>query len=262
MKFSRFRRIRVLLIIMALLPIVFGSAVSVHSKLLVGGIHAVIEDMREDSENIAALEELAANLEVYSTIGLAAAGAGVLLCISILAGMQRGRLGAYRSYLRKLAAVDNERLAFSLGSLSFPNEDDLGNLGETLNAIIAQLREFEALRQEELLLADAVTRAAVNNCSDPIAVFDDRFVLLFFSHAFAEQMAKKITAGMHTNEIFKDMTSLEQFAWALNREGEAKLDLRQGADALIPIGTNTLARAGLGSRRIIVRFAPPTGRYS
>jgi len=261
MKFSRFRRIRILLLILALLPIVFGSAISVHSKLLVGGIHAVIANMPEDSENIEKLEELAENLEIYSTIGLVSALTGVLLCISILAGMQRGRLGAYRSYLRKLASLGSDRAKFSLSNLSFPNEDDLGNLGATLNAILAQLQEFEALRQEELLLADSVTRAAINSCPDPIAVFDDRFVLLFFSHAFAERMSRKITAGMHTNEIFKDMTSLEQFAWALNREGEAKLEPRRGADALIPSSIHTLSRSGLESRRLIVRFAPPTGSY-
>ncbi|MDR2734905.1 MAG: hypothetical protein LBC99_09770 [Spirochaetota bacterium] len=260
MKYSRFRRIRILLIILALLPIVFGSVISVHSKLLSGGVKAVIA--QEDSDYSEALPELAENLELYSTIGLAAALAGILLCISILAGMQRGRLGTYRSYVRKLASLGNDRSVFSLNNISFPNEDDLGNLGETLNAIITQLQEFEALRQEELLLADAVTRAAVNNYPEPIAVFDDRFVLLFFSHIFAELMPGKIAAGMRTNEIFRDMTSLEQFAWALNREGEAKLELRLGADALIPVGIHTLSRAGLDSRRLLVRFAPPVGSYT
>jgi hypothetical protein len=291
MKFSRFRRILALLGILALLPIVFGSALSVHSKLLVGGLQANIANAEGNPEYANTLLELSGDLDLYSTLGLITAATGVLLLLIILLSMHRGRLGIYRSYLRKLVSADagtptsGERAIFSLSTLAFPNEDDLGNLGATLNAIIARLREFEALRHEELLLADSLTRAAVNECAEPVAVFDDRFVLLFFSPAFAESMKTKITAGMHTNEIFTDMTSLEQLTWALGRVGEAKLEPRLGADMLIPITITTLSREttrredaerpqrikrtsvqsehpGFDSKRLMVRFAPPIGPYS
>jgi len=258
---SRFRRIRVALCALALLPILLGGALSVHSTLLADGAKSLLAKMglRADS---AGLTELISALELYSAIGLITSLAGVSLLISILISMHRGRLGIYRNFARKLSALCHGKSAFTLNNIAFPKEDDLGNLGETLNAIIARLREFEGLRQEELLLADALTRAILNEREQALAVFDDRFALLFFSPPFAEGMRVRLAAGTRTKEIFKDITTLEQLARALGREGESRFELRQAADALIPIRCVTIARPGLSSKRLVAHFAPPTGGYT
>ena len=293
MKLSRFKRIRILLFIFALLPILAGGALSVHSTLLANGTKGLLAKInsRTDTEHTGAAsakpegaadskeftdpEDLVSILELYSTIGLVISLASFCLLVSILITLHRGRLGLYRNLLRKLAVSGRDKTIFTLDNLIFPNEDDLGNLGETLNAIIARLREFETLRQEELLLADALTRAVIHEREEPLAVFDDRLVLLFFSPSFAAAMKAKVTggvrAGMHTKDIFKDLTGLEQLVMALGKEGETEFELRQSADALVPVRALTItrpeARPGQNgkesnSKRLVMRFAERTGSYS
>jgi hypothetical protein len=265
---SRFLRIKFLVFFLAALPLLLGSGLAIHSSLLARSVHqmntldANLAPLSiVSSTGTANLDELAAALEIYSTLGLIAAIAGFIFTILLVFTLHRGRLGVYRSYFRKAQHAASEHNALLLENLRFPDEDDLGRLGFALNGIVARLREYDSLRKQELLLADAVTREVLNGHERPLAVFDDQLVLVGFSPTFSDLLAGSAKIGLKTNELFADATTLEQIIQSLHKDGNSTFEPRPSADTIIPLVCTVFSTEEGQSRRLLAQFGKASGSY-
>ena len=266
---SRFIRVKLYILLLAALPVVLGAGLAIHSALLSQGVrNLALHQPVPHGTNAQAvsaparLGELATSLERYSTLGTAACISGALLAILLIATLHRGRLGIYRRYFHKALHAASDRTAPALESLRFPDEDDLGHLGQALNGIISRLREYDRLRRDELLLADSLMRAVISDHDQALAVFDDQLTLVFFSNTFSDLMGGRAKTGLKTSDLFTDATTLEQLVQGLHKDGTAAWSQRPAADTIIPLKCMALAADSGESRRLLVRFGKSSGEYA
>ncbi|HPH03842.1 MAG TPA: hypothetical protein PLM00_01505 [Spirochaetota bacterium] len=272
---SRFVRIKFFLLLLAAIPIVLGTGLAIHSSLLSHGVSALQSSLvttdsaksqsgRSGPETHPAgrpLTELAAHLERYSTLGLIAGIAGLLLLLILIVSLHRGRLGIYCTCFRKALHTASDRTVLDLETLRFPDEDDLGQLGQALNGIVSRLREYDALRRDELLLADSTVRTVISTHEQALAVFDDQLTLVFFSGIFSDLLGGRSKAGLKTSDLFTDATTLEQLVQSLHKDGKTELPQRPAADTIIPLLCVTLTVQKSSARRLLVQFGKASGDY-
>jgi len=159
-----------------------GAAIVLFNMMTVESLELIAEkhlDILKQYKNAA---NLAPTLKQFNLIIIILSGGGFLISLLIFITSFRSHAGKYNRIIDKLDIV--KAGTFSLSNISFPKEDEFGNLGERLNKLIRILNDFDKMKADKLIASNNKLLLLGNKIEEAICVITPEFRFSFSNNAF------------------------------------------------------------------------------
>jgi transcriptional regulator with PAS, ATPase and Fis domain len=156
---------------------------------------------------------LSSTIAAFRVVVVILFGAGLLISLLVLLITQKRGFTAYKRIIDRFSTARSTQ--FNL-NISFPEHDELGDLGKHLNRFLGELRKFDRIKVERMrasqqqagYLAEALGKGMlVVNSENKITYTNSHLRTLF-------NLGEKSVAGLPVNTLFQSeqvLETLEQF---------------------------------------------------
>ncbi len=135
-------------------------------------------------------------------------GAGFVISSFILAVTRRRGFVAYKRMIDRLSSDRSTR--FNL-NISFPEQDEFGNLGKWLNKFMAQLRDFDKIKVERLRASQQKLMFLSEAMEKGIVILSEEYKINYVNSAFVKafNIGDRTVVGLPVGKVIENDTVLE-----------------------------------------------------
>lgn len=223
MKIPRSRKIRYYAAVLTLIFIVGGAFLLLYTNLSVKNLDHSLNGDTQLRKNIPLFNKLSGmrrslrNLNIGITV---TAGVGILFSFLVFITSFRSRISKYLRIVDRLDLTNPGPL--NLASLSFPEEDEFGNLGSRLNNLVGKMEQFDRLKGDRIRSWKTVLKELDQHSGEAAAVVTTGYAFSFTSRKFNELFQHTETKEpCKINAVFQDDTLPDMTTKLLEKESAA-----------------------------------------
>lgn len=202
MKITINSRNRIYATVLCFIFLFLGGVLLLHSTLSIRTLEGMMDSpdtLPPDADERLVL--LISGNRQFSVIAAIISATGFILSLIILVSTYRSRIGKYMRVIERIDLLKPG--AVNVASITFPDEDEFGNLGKRLNTLISVLTQFDALKTEKIQVLNGTIAKLAERIPQAFAILDSDLKVVYSNEIFGKVFDINISEGQSIKSFFQ-----------------------------------------------------------